>query len=62
MYPFLYGVIMAKPTEKTLLKRKQEIQNRIEKLQVEISILEREHREIINTLDLNHKAKENVSE
>lgn len=44
---------MAKPTSKTLLKRKQEIANHIEKLQREITILEREHREIINTLDLN---------
>lgn len=44
---------MAKLTQKALLKRKQEIVNRIDKLQREITILEREHREIINTLDLN---------
>lgn len=44
---------MAKPTTKTLLKRKQEIVNRIEKLNREITILEREHREIINALNLN---------
>ena len=44
---------MTKPNEKTLLKRKQEIANRIQKLQREITILEREHREIINHLDLN---------
>lgn len=49
---------MAKRDEKSMLKRKQEITNRIEKLQREISILEREHREIINTLDLN-KGKQN---
>lgn len=44
---------MNKLTTKSLLKRKQEIANRIEKLQREITILEREHREIINALDLN---------
>lgn len=44
---------MVKLTSKVLLKRKQEITNRIEKLQREIVILEREHREIINNLDLN---------
>lgn len=44
---------MAKLTTKSLLKRKQEIANRIEKLQHETAILEREHREIINALDLN---------
>lgn len=42
---------------KTLLKRKTEILNRISKLQKEISILEREHREIINNLNLNRKEK-----
>lgn len=42
---------MAKLTTKSLLKCKQEIANRIEKLQREIAILEREHREIINALD-----------
>nr|DAS77111.1 MAG TPA: Histone acetyltransferase subunit NuA4 [Caudoviricetes sp.] len=44
---------MAKHNAKALLKRKQEIVNRIQKLQREIAILEREHREIINNLDLN---------
>ena len=44
---------MNKLTTKSLLKRKQEIANRIEKLQREITILEREHREMINALDLN---------
>lgn len=42
---------------KALLKRKTEILNRIVKLQKEISILEREHREIVNNLDLNRKEK-----
>lgn len=52
MHNVLY-VTMAKHNAKSLLKRKQEIVNRIQKLQREIVILEREHREIINNLDLN---------
>lgn len=40
------------------MKRKQEIANRIEKLQLEIQMLEREHREIINFLDLNKEQKD----
>lgn len=53
---------MAKPNEKTLLKRKQEIANRIQKLQREITILEREHREIINHLDLNKGQQDGQTE
>lgn len=50
---------MGKPNDKQLLKRKEQIENEISKLEVRISILEREHREIINHLDLN---KQNVHE
>ena len=53
---------MAKPNEKTLLKRKQEIANRIQKLQREITILEQEHREIINHLDLNKGQQDGQTE
>lgn len=50
---------MGKPNDKQLLKRKEQIENEINKLEVRISILERERREIINHLDLN---KQNVHE
>lgn len=50
---------MGKPNDKQLLKRKEQIENEISKLEVRISILERERRKIINHLDLN---KQNVHE
>lgn len=50
---------MGKPNDKQLLKRKKQIENEINKLEVHISILERERRKIINHLDLN---KQNVHE
>lgn len=52
---------MNKLSEKSLLKRKQELENRITRLEREISILEREHREIINCLNLN-KVQNNVQQ
>ena len=45
--------LVGKPNDKQLLKRKEQIENEISKLEVRISILERERREIINHLDLN---------
>lgn len=51
--------LVGKPNDKQLLKRKEQIENEISKLEVHISILERERREIINHLDLN---KQNVHE
>lgn len=44
---------MGKPTDKQLLERKEQIENEIVKLELRVSILEREHREIINYLNLN---------
>lgn len=52
---------MGKPTDKQLLKRKEQIENEIVKLELRISTLERERREIINYLNLN-KEQPNVSE
>lgn len=45
--------LVGKPNDKQPLKRKEQIENEISKLEVRISILERERREIINHLDLN---------
>lgn len=44
---------MGKPTDKQLLKRKEQIENEIVKLELRVSILECERREIINYLNLN---------
>ena len=44
---------MGKPTDKQLLKRKEQIENEIVKLELRVSILERERREIINYFNLN---------
>lgn len=44
---------MGKPTDKQLLKRKEQIENEIANLEKRISGLERERREIINYLNLN---------
>lgn len=44
---------MGKPTDKQLLKRKEQIENEIVKLELRVSILEHERREIINYLNLN---------
>lgn len=52
---------MGKPTDKQLLKRKEQIENEIAKLEKRISGLEWERREIINYLNLN-KGESNVSE
>ena len=52
---------MGKPTDKQLLKRKEQIENEIANLEKRISGLEWEHREIINYLNLN-KGESNVSE
>lgn len=51
--------LVGKPNDEQLLKRKEQIENEISKLEVRISILERERRKIINYLDLN---KQNVHE
>lgn len=53
---------MGKPTEKQMLKRKEQIENEINNLETRISILERERREIINFLNLNKTEQTNVSE
>nr|DAN79552.1 MAG TPA: Histone acetyltransferase subunit NuA4 [Caudoviricetes sp.]DAX34514.1 MAG TPA: Histone acetyltransferase subunit NuA4 [Caudoviricetes sp.] len=52
---------MGKPTDKQLLKRKEQIENEIANLEKRISGLEWERREIINYLNLN-KEQPNVSE
>lgn len=52
---------MGKPTDKQLLKRKEQIENEIANLEKCISGLEWERREIINYLNLN-KEQSNVSE
>lgn len=52
---------MDKPTDKQLLKRKEQIENEIANLEKHISGLEWERREIINYLNLN-KEQSNVSE
>lgn len=52
---------MGKPTDKQLLKRKEQIENEIANLEKRISGLEWERREIINYLNLN-KEQSNVSE
>lgn len=52
---------MSKPTDKQLLKRKEQIENEIANLEKRISGLEWERREIINYLNLN-KEQSNVSE
>nr|DAV68812.1 MAG TPA: Histone acetyltransferase subunit NuA4 [Caudoviricetes sp.] len=52
---------MGKPTDKQLLKRKEQIENEIANLEKRISGLEWERREIINYLNLN-KGESNVSE
>lgn len=52
---------MGKPTDKQLLKRKEQIENEIANLEKRISGLEWERREIINYLNLN-KGELNVSE
>ena len=52
---------MGKPTDKQLLKRKEQIENEIANLEKRISDLEWERREIINYLNLN-KGESNVSE
>jgi hypothetical protein len=44
---------MGKPTDKQLLKRKEQIENEIANLEKRISDLEWERREIINYLNLN---------
>ncbi len=44
---------MGKPTDKQLLKRKEQIENEITNLEKHISGLEWERREIINYLNLN---------
>ena len=52
---------MGKPTDKQLLKHKEQIENEIANLEKRISGLEWERREIINYLNLN-KGESNVSE
>lgn len=52
---------MGKPTDKQLLKRKEQIENEIANLEKRISGLEWERREIINYLNLN-KEQPNDSE
>lgn len=52
---------MGKPTDKQLLKRKEQIENEIANLEKRISGLEWERREIINYLNFN-KGESNVSE
>lgn len=44
---------MGKPTDKQLLKRKEQIENEITNLEKRIAGLEWERREIINYLNLN---------
>lgn len=52
---------MIKKDTQRQLKRKQEIENRISNLEKQITLLERERREIINYLETNKVVKD-VSE
>lgn len=52
---------MAKPNLKSMLKRKKQIENEIENLEARIRILEREHREVINFLDLNKRGQDETN-
>lgn len=46
--------------QKKLLKKMQEIDNQIENLELRISMLQRERREISNYLDLNKQGEHNA--